>query len=95
MSVNRKVTVPVGGSVTVPVGESAMRLESSLPSYYSTVASPSEIIGVEVMRHSYRAAESLGDLGCGRVAEGVRLLRAGFATLGTSCNRRSAEVDVE
>jgi hypothetical protein len=86
MSVNRKVTVPVG--------ESAMRLESSLPSHYSTVASPSEIMGVEVMRHSYRAAESLGGLGCGRVAEGVRLLRAGFAPLGKAWNRPSAEVDV-
>jgi hypothetical protein len=87
MSVKRKVTVPVG--------ESAMRLESSLPSYYSTVASPSEAIGVEVMRHSNRAAECLGGLGCGRVAEGVRLLRAGFVTVGTSCNRRLSEVDVE
>jgi hypothetical protein len=52
MSVKRKVTAPVG--------DSAMRLESSLPSYFSTVVSPSEVIGVEVMRHSNRAAESLG-----------------------------------
>jgi hypothetical protein len=87
MSVKRKVTVPVG--------EPAMRLESSLPSYYSTVVSPSEVIGVEVMRHSNRAAESLGGPGCGRVAEGVRLLRAGFAMFGTTCDRPSAEVDVE
>jgi hypothetical protein len=119
MSVNRKVTVPVG--------ESAMRLESSLPSHYSTVASPSEVEGIEVARRSNRPAKSLGGLGrqllrsgvaarpevvedeapdislagspsrlgCGRVAEGVRLLRAGFATVGTACNRPSAEVDVE
>ena len=116
MSVNRKVTVPVG--------ESAMRLESSLPGYYSIVASPSEAIGFEVMRHRNRAAESVGGLGrqllgsgvaevgedeasnislagrpsrlgCGRVAEGVRLLRAGSTTFGTACIRPSAEVDVE
>jgi hypothetical protein len=119
MSVKRKVTVPVG--------EFAMRLESSLPGYNSTVASPSEVEGIEVARHSNWPAQAFGGLGrqhlrsgvaarqevvedeapdisvagrpsrlgCGRVAEGVRLLRAGFVTVGTSCNRRSSEVDVE
>ena len=63
MSVNR--------NVTVPVGESAMRLESSLPSYQNTVASPSEVEGVEVARRSNRPADSLDGLGRQRLGSDV------------------------